>query len=496
MSKLYEIEKLEPKGVLTWFKRICAIPHGSGNEKQLCDMLANELAKIGAKIKRFPTGAVYASVKATKGYEKCPMTLLQAHTDMILAQEEGMGLDLNKQAITPFYDTVKKWLKAEGTTLGADNGIAVAMFMEVATNPKIEHGPLELFFTTGEETDPSVCLGQVPKGFFKSKYLINLDSDKEENIFYASGCCVFFTAKHKLTYVPVKPGTKTYNIYITGLTGGHSGLEIHHNHINCIIFLMNILREFSKEHYCNLVSFAAGNAANAIPTYITCDVQLNAKDVKALQDKINQKIADNLIITQNYDKNINCKIKLCQQEKKCIKPIESERLMNLLSVIPDGTFNYLHECNCMYNSSNMGVLKVLDGVVHIECSQRSFIEDDAQSIRSKIITIFKQFGFKDSDIHLKDGCSAWLVREPEKSALIQLWKKNYIKVWGKKPNIVPNPGGLEVAEITKKCPVLQLNSLSAGPRIWAEHTTNESCPIVPIQNVWKVLTLTLKGMKK
>jgi len=497
MGKIYQFDKMDPKGPLTWFKKICSIPHGSGYEKPLCDFLAKELEKAGCKIvRRFQTGAFLASVKATKGYEKAPCTLLEAHTDMVLAQEEGLRLDLTKEAITPFYDTTKKWLKAEGTTLGADNGIAVAMFMEVATNPKIEHGPLEILFTTGEETDASVCMNQIPKGIFKSKQIINLDTDKETNIYFASAGCVKLDIDKHFNYVPVKKGTKTYNIQFKEFFGGHSGLEIHYNHINAITFLANAFREFVKTHDICLVSMKAGIASNVIPKFITCDIQMDPKHLKDLKAELAKRLDTALVISQFHDKDVKWEVKQVETAKKCLSLAQSKELYGCMSVIQTGAFNYSLKGDCMYNSANFGAVKLFDGDLFMSLSTRSFVQQDAIDIRCKIIDIIKHYGFTEKNIHRKEGCGAWLVREPDKSPLIQLWKKNYIKVWGKQPKITPCAGGLEIAEIVEKAPAMSLNSLSAGPRIWAEHTPNESCPLDTIQNLWKVLTLTLKGMKK
>ena len=495
MAKMYSFENLEPKGVLLWFKKICGIPHGSNNEKQLCDYLAQELQKAGCKVTRFKTGAIYATRKASKGYEKVPGTLLQGHTDMVLAQDDGLGMDLNKNPITPYYDTVHKWLKAEGTTLGADNGIGVAMIMEVMTNHKILHGPLEAVLTTGEETDPSICMNSIPSGIFKSKYIINLDCDKESDIYIGSGAFRSLFIKRKIKYIPIKKGTKTYNIQFRNFTGGHSGLEIHNNHINAVQFLTESLLNFNKPY--NLVELRSGTAANSIPKFITCDIQMEPKYLKPLQEHLKKQLDMFLLMTQYYDKDVTWKVGLAPiQAKECVHDSSTNNIALALSILPNGMFNYSTRGSCMFNSSNIGTASVANGYLTFSTCPRSFIDEDANRIRQKAITLLKHFGVKDSEMILSDGCSAWLNKDPDHSPLVQLWKKNFIKVYKKQPRIIPDAGGLEIAEIIKKGPQMEANSLAAGPRIWMEHTTAESCPVDTIDKLWKILTMTLKWMKK
>ena len=497
MSKIYSFETLEPKGVLLWFKKICQIPHGSNFEKPLCDFLANELAKAGCKVTRFKTGAIYATRKATKGYEKVAGTLLQGHTDMVLVQDDGLGMDLIKNPITAYYDTVHKWLKAEGTTLGADNGIGVAMIMEIMTNPKLEHGPLEAVLTTGEETDPSICMKSIPDGIFKSKNIINLDCDKETDIYIGSGAFRSLFVKRKIKNSPIKKGTKTYNIQFKNFTGGHSGLEIHNNHINAVQFLTETLLNFAKNHTINAVELRSGTAQNSIPKFITADVQMLPKDVKSLQEYLKKQLDMYLLMTQYYDKDVTWKMELAPiQAKECVSDATSYNILLALSIIPNGTFNFSTRGKCMFNSSNIGIASISNGYLTFSVCPRSFIDEDADRIREKTITLLKHFGVKDSEMILKDGCSAWLNKDPDHSSLVQLWRKNFVKVYKKQPRIIPDAGGLEIAEIIKKGPQMEANSLAAGPRIWMEHTTAEACPVDTIEKLWKILTMTLKGMKK
>ena len=180
--------------------------------------------------------------------------MLQAHLDMVLVSDENLKINLLNDPIKPFYDPKLKILKAEGTSLGADNGIGVAMIMEILTNPSIQHGPIECLCTTGEEVDSSICMKSIPNGLFKAQQIINLDSEEDNTICIGSGACRSLKAKHKVKFVSTPNQTKTYEIKLSNFKGGHSGILIHLPHINAIQMLAKSLMRFGKKNSFNIVS--------------------------------------------------------------------------------------------------------------------------------------------------------------------------------------------------------------------------------------------------
>ena len=180
--------------------------------------------------------------------------MLQGHTDMVQVKDDNLDIDMAKTPIKSYKKKKKKWIKAEGTSLGADNGIAIAIMMEVLTNPSVAHGPIECLFTTGEEVDSTICMKSIPKGIFKSKQIINLDCDDDSNIFVASGACATIHINHIYKENILTNEGQNWQIKLANFAGGHSGTNIHLPHINPIIMLATALYEFAKHDDLNIIA--------------------------------------------------------------------------------------------------------------------------------------------------------------------------------------------------------------------------------------------------
>lgn len=497
-AKIYDFEKtLQPMGVLKWFKKICTIPHGSFHEIKLSRFLQSELKKSKCQVKEFKSGAFLAYKGATKGYEKLPCVMLQAHLDMVLVSEENLKINLLNNPIKPYYDPQLKILKAERTSLGADNGIGVAMIMEILTNPSVQHGPIECLCTTGEEVDSSICMESIPNGVFKAQQIINLDSEKDDTICIGSGACRALKAKHKIKFASVPKQTRTYEIKLSNFKGGHSGILIHLPHINVIQMIAKSLMMFGKKNSFNIVSWYAGDAQNCIPKSSWLTLQLDSKKAAILEKMlIKQLVLENNIV-QNNDQDATVKMSLAKKQSKvALSWKDSYQIMQMLALLPNGMFTYSKLGKCMFNSSNLGIVKIGNQNLYLEILARSLLDVDATQIIDKISEYLQIFGLKVNEIKINyDDCYAWLVLNPMNSSLIQTWRKNYISVYKKEPKIMPTAGGLEVAAIIKKAPKLEQNSLSCGPTICYPHSTQEHCFVESINKIWTILLKTLKSIK-
>lgn len=497
MIKKYDIENLEPKGVLKWFKKICSIPHGSFHEEKLSKFLQKELLKNNCKIKQFKTGAFLASKKATKGLEKLPCIMLQAHLDMVLVHDESLKIDLKTTPIKPYYEKETNLIKAEGTTLGADNGIGIAMIMEILTNSSIQHGPIECLCTTGEEENSDICMKTIPNGIFKAKQIINLDSENDEEICIGSGACRTLKLNHKIHFFQTKNGSKTYEIKLCNFKGGHSGIEIHKPHINVFKLIAKTLFLFSKKNNFNIVSWNGGDADNCIPKNSSLFLQLLPNQVSNLKKVFKTQLDIEKNICQGNDNDATVKISLANKQSKIALSFEeSLKIVKMIALIPNGLFTYCKRGKCMFNSSNLGIISITNNKLEIHILVRSLLDADATQIIDQMAEYFKLFDIKNNEIKINyNDCFAWLVLNPSKSTLIQTWRKNFIKVYKKEPLIMPTPGGLEIASIIKKSPILEVNSLSCGPKISNPHTVNENCFVPSINKIWTILLNTLKDIK-
>lgn len=495
--KIYDIETIEPKGILSWFKKICAIPHGSFKEHALVQMLQDNLKKTDCEIITFSSGAFLVRKKATPGLEKLPWVMLQGHTDMVQVKEDNLDIDMSKTPIKPYYDTEKKWIKAEGTSLGADNGIAIAIMMEVLTNPDVAHGPIECLFTTGEEVDSTICMKSIPKGCFKSKQIINLDCDDDTSIFVGSGSCSAISIDHKYKENDLTNDGQNWQIKLSNFTGGHSGGNIHLAHINPIIMLATALYEFAKHDDLNIITWEGGFVDNAIPTYCNISIKIPNNTIDKLKKIIDKHFTNAKIIAQGHDNQaiINYETISLPATNKMLSIKDSLSLLRMLYLLPNGMYNQNKSVGCMFNSSNLGKIRLSNCECELGLSSRSFIDSDCLQIANKIVDFCRLFKIRKKETSINLACGAWLVPDIEKSSLIQTWRNNFVKIHNMQPKILSIAGGLEIADIIKKSPQMVNNSLSCGPKIIMEHSTSEAVIVDSITNLWNVLTLTLKEIK-
>lgn len=494
MAKIYDFENIEPKAVLGWFKKICSVPHGSFKEKQLSDLLKFELEKFGCETKQLSTGALYVKAKATYGHDNWPIVLLQGHLDMVHAKDDGISTNLDTDPVPAYYDTENKWLKAEGTTLGADNGVALAMFCEVLTNPKIEHGPIEALFTTGEEVNPIECMNSIPSGLIKAQYYINLDSDHDNCIYYASAGVYKVGFEIPIQYQKANKELITYEINLKNFSGGHSALTIHNPHINPIVLICRALLHFSKEvSPVLLVTIDGGIANNSIPTNAKFVICINPEYAELFEQTINKHVEVAKVEAQNNENSGVCELNKKIESLDAISVEDSERIFSFFAFAQNNML-MPSKSGCMFNSSNIGKVETKDNKIISAFLPRSFFEDDLKIIAKNFELYAKYFGCQN--VTVGSTCACWLTQNHEKSKLINLWKKNYKIVTGEEPLIVPNPGGLEVAELVERVPQLMSTAMSGGPIIFKEHSTFENCPIESIKKIWNILTLTLKELDK
>lgn len=495
MAKRLDFEKLEPRGVLSWFKKICAIPHGSYNEAALADMLKHELNKAGCYVKQFSSGAVYAKKPATKGYEKKPTVLLQAHMDMVLTKTSEVKDDLTTTPIKPFYDTTDGYIKCNGTTLGADDGIGVAAIMEIMTSDKYQHGPLEVLLSVTEEVDIQYCMNSIPKRYFKAKHLINLDIDSPEKMYTSSNGADRVTCERPLKMKPVHKGTKTYLVQVSHLDGGHSALTIHNPLNNAISFLCEAIYTFTQDHSkVSLVSLDGGNAFNAIPRKADMIIQADPKDLPELKKHLRHALDVATKMAQGLDKEGRVMVKLAdKQAKQACDYEQTEEILWFYTYIQTGIERMDITMKHIFASDNLGMVKTENNVLKTCLMPRCFFNDGLRYQFDRIRFFGSKLGFKNFQ-HLKT-CIPWLTEHPEKVAIVQLWSKCFTKVTGRYTFPAKDPGGIEPAAIIDNSPQLLNHAVAVGPRMYDCHSPLERVEVKSINEWWKTLLLVLKEIK-
>ncbi|MBQ0045300.1 MAG: M20/M25/M40 family metallo-hydrolase [Mycoplasma sp.] len=495
MSRKFDFETLEPRGVLSWFKKICAIPHGSYNEAALADMLKHELNKAGCYVKQFSSGAILARKKATKGYEKKPTVLLQAHMDMVLTKRADVKIDLNTTPIKPFYDTTDGYIKCDGTTLGADNGIGVAAIMEIMTSNKYNHGPLEALLSVTEEIDIQYCMNSIPKKSFKAKHLLNLDIESPEKMYTSSNGANRVVCERPLVYKPVHKGTKTYLVQISHLDGGHSALAVHNPLSNAITLLCEAMYSFTQDHSkVSLVSIDGGNAFNAIPRKADMVIQADPKDLPELKKHLRHALDVAITMAQGLDKEGRITVKLAdKQVKQACDYDETEQILWFFAYIPTGIEKMDITMKHIFASHNVGIVKTENNILKVSMMPRCFFSDGLEYQFNKLRYFGTKFGFRNFQ-HLLT-CVPWLTEHPDKVEIAQTWSKCFTKVTGRYTFPAKDPGGIEPAAIIDNSPQLLNHAVAVGPRMYDCHSPLERVEVKSIVEWWKTLLLVLKEIK-
>ncbi|MGD2187161.1 MAG: aminoacyl-histidine dipeptidase [Desulfobacterales bacterium] len=483
-SGAISIESAKVSAVIEKFEQISSIPRCPGEEKNIAKMLKRWSEANDLKFKKDGKGNVLVKVPATKGFENAPTIILQAHLDMVCEKTPDSNHNFKKDALKLKYDG--KWLSAQGTTLGADNGIGIALCMASVEDENVSHPPLELLFTVEEEIGLKGA-AKLKSGFIKGKIFINVDSEGEGvlTIGSAGGSVTLITLPTTKKKLP--PEFKVFNLQVSGLRGGHSGLDINKGRGNSIKIIAAILDELNKAYQIRLVTLKAGSKANAIPQ--------NALASLAFESGFAQKFKE---ITAIYEQNIqkefastesNVSITLTAADEKktakAITPKDTQKIINLLKTLPDGVAAMSSEFEGNVEiSNNIGLAHFKKNTFVVISLERSATIKEIDGLQSRIQSAAKESGAKAKVV---DRWPAW---EPNSdSALLQQSKQVYRATFGKDSKIEVVHGGLECSIIAAKIP--EMDMIAIGPAIENSHTPNEPLPIPSVEKLWKFLTALL-----
>ncbi len=480
-----DFSRLEPKEVFKYFYDISQIPRGSGNEKAISDYLSNFGKSLGLETIQDNVLNIIIKKPATKGYEKSPTIILQGHMDMVCEKNKDTVHDFLKDPIDLYVED--DFLKARGTTLGADNGIAVAMAMAILASDEIDHPAIEALFTTEEETGMTGAFGLNPEDI-KGKLLINIDSEEEGALLVSCAGGVTNTVT-----LPIQKTSTTkndfYSIFITGLSGGHSGMDINKGRGNANKLLGRLLNALSKEIDFELFSVNGGSKANAIPREAEAIIGIDKNDISNLQENIKNWE----IIFKNElkasDPGIIIKLDNAIAQSEVLTKDSKEKTINLLYLFPYGVNSVSAEIkDLVVSSNNLGVLTTDKDSITILGAVRSSVSTLKNEITSKIEALSNLLGATSKN---ESDYPAWSYNSDSKlrEKMIEVYKNLY----DKKPNIVAIHAGVECGLFGDK--IEGLDMISLGPNVIGAHTPTEKLSISSTKRVWEYLLEVLKSFK-
>lgn len=475
---------MEPKVVFDCFEFVNKIPRPSKREEKMIAFLQQFGKSLGLPTKTDATGNVLICKPATPGMEDRPTVVLQSHMDMVCEKNNDVEFDFDNDAIQTYVDG--EWLRAKGTTLGADDGIGVAMQMAVLQSNDIEHGPIECLFTRDEETGLTGAEG-LESGFMTGKYLINLDSEDEGQIFVSCAGGVRTEARFHFEEEAVPAGYFTARVGIKGLHGGHSGDDINKKFANANKLLVRYLMQVMEETDLRIVDIQSGGLHNAIPREGRALIAVPMAYKETLRVKLNVLSAQTEEEFSATEPNMEWTLESETTALTCMQKAVSDQMLRTLHVVHNGVFAMSQDLDWLVEtSSNLASIhKQEGGVVLVTTSQRSSVASNLQYMASVIRTTFQMGG---AEAVSNEGYPGWKMNP--KSEILRIARESYVRLFNKEPEILAIHAGLECGLFSEKYPGLDM--ISVGPTLRGVHSPDERLLIPTVQLVWDHLLDILK----
>ena len=478
--------ELKPARVFEQFAKVNQIPRPSKHEEQMIEYLKDFGKKRGLETKVDETGNVLIKKPATPGYENRKTTILQSHMDMVCDKLVDIDFNFKTDPIQTYVEG--EWLHAKGTTLGADDGIGVAIELAVLDSDDIEHGPIECVFTRDEETGLTGAFG-MKAGFMSGDYLINLDSEDEGQVFISCAGGINTSATFKYTREATPENYFFMLASLKGLTGGHSGDDIEKKRANAIKILARFLYNESQKTDLRLVQWNSGKMHNAIPRdgKVIFAIPFDKKEeIKADWNQFTAAVEDEYHITDTA-----MVWSLESTNTQAVMPKEiSEKLILAIQALDNGVFSMCQDEALAWmveTSSNVASVQSTEDKVTVVTSQRSNVMSNLRNMANTVKATFQLAG---AEVIQNDGYPAWKMRTNSK--LQEITIEAYKKLFGKEPKVLGIHAGLECGLFSEKYP--NLDMVSFGPTLRYVHTPDERLLIPTVQMVWDHLLEVLKNI--
>lgn len=477
------ILQLAPQNVWKHFYSLTRIPRPSGHVEQVTEFLVNFGKELGLESFTDEVGNVIIRKPATPGMENRRGVILQAHMDMVPQKNNDTVHDFTKDPIETWVDG--EWVKAKGTTLGADDGLGVAAAMAVLEAKDLKHGPLEVLITKDEETGMYGAFG-LKEGTLKGDILLNLDSEQEGELYI--GCAGGIDITASLEYKEEAPadGFVARKLTLKGLRGGHSGLEINEGRGNANKLLARVVHDLLVEFDCQLASFEGGNMRNAIPREAHAILLFNPDDMEGLDDYIKEYEAQINSEYETIESNVSLKMEAVEVPATVVPEEIQDNMINVLMACQDGVMRMIPTVpDTVETSSNLAIVIIAGGKAEVRILARSSCDTMKDFLADSLAACFSMAGMK---VEFSGGYSGW---QPNvNSPILQAMKASYKEQFGTEPAVKVIHAGLECGIIgaTYK----NLDMISFGPTLRSPHSPDERAYIPSVTRFYDFLVATLE----
>ena len=483
-----EIKRLAPQAVWGYFYDLTQIPRPTGHTKQVTEYLKAFGAKHGLETHQDEVGNVLIRKPATPGYEGRKAIVLQAHVDMVPQKNACVAHDFLTDPIDAYIDG--EWVTARDTTLGADNGMGVALAMAALTDDTLKHGPLEALFTIDEEVGMDGAVALKP-GFLQGSILINGDSEEEGRLFVGcAGGVDMNISFHYREDEPAPEGHVVLRITLTGLKGGHSGVDIHLGRANANKLLFRFLKQAVSHCGLRLATVEGGSLRNAIPREAVAVVTVPADRVADVEKLISEHQALYRSEYKGIEGEISFTAERIADVPASLVPEEiQDDLINAIEGCQNGVISMLHDFpGTVESSSNLAKVKTeAGGRIDIKILVRSSSESRREALYSSLESIFSLAGAK---VEYSNPYGGW---QPNiDSPILRTMESTYESLFGRKPEVTVMHAGLECGIIQEAYP--DMDMISFGPDIKHPHSPDEAVGIASVEKTWRLLKATLEAI--
>jgi dipeptidase D len=481
MSK--EVRALEPQELWNNFADLNAVPRGSKKEERVIQFMVDFGNNLNLETIVDPVGNVIIKKPAFKGFENRKTVVMQSHLDMVHQKNSNTVFDFDTEGIKMKIEG--EWVKAEGTTLGADNGLGVAAIMSVLASKTIKHPAIEALFTIDEETGMTGAMG-LQAGYLDGEILLNLDTEEDDEIDIGCAGGIDITAKNNFNEVNTPTTSTGFAISVTGLNGGHSGMDIHKGLGNANKIMNRVLYEVQEN--IRLSEINGGSLRNAIPRESFAIIAVYDSKIDAFLKKVKKVIKAIKTELATVDPNLEITISETEKPAKVMTTISQTTLLKAIYIAHNGVYRMSNDMkDLVETSNNLARVIVKNEDITILCLTRSSVETSKIDLANALTATFELAGY---EVELSGSYPGW--KPNVDSPILKVLDETYTKMFGKKANIVACHAGLECGILGTNYP--EMDMISFGPTIHGAHSPDETANIKSSQKFWKFLLTILENI--
>ncbi|MCW5515835.1 aminoacyl-histidine dipeptidase [Muriicola sp. Z0-33] len=477
-----EVRQLEPSAVWNKFADLNAVPRPSKKEERVIDFMMNFGTSLGLETIKDEVGNVIIKKPGTTDMANRETIILQSHLDMVHQKNADTQFDFDTEGIKMYVDG--DWVKARGTTLGADNGLGVAAIMALLESEDISHPPLEALFTIDEETGMTGAMG-LQGGILEGKYLLNLDTEEDNEI--AIGCAggIDVTALGTYKKVALSKGYAAFSLLVNGLQGGHSGMDIHKGLGNANKIMNRLLYSAVFTFNAEVAEIDGGGLRNAIPRESMAKIMIGDAEIERYKAALQKQIHTIKSELEHTEPDLNIELRDAARPEEVIENNDVRRLLQSIYAAQNGVYAMSAAIpDLVETSNNVARVAVSNGEIKIGCLTRSSVDSAKMDMAHSLRSAFELAGYK---VSFSGDYPGW---EPKPdSEILKIVQTNYESLFSEKPDVMACHAGLECGILGQNYPETEM--VSFGPTIRGAHSPDERVNISSVQKFWKFLNAVL-----